>query len=156
MGSPKFHELLKKMGEIHDKKSHDYASTENPFQNFERSSEIVSWFKSDNDKVFAAIIGIKLARLSELLNGKEPQNESIEDSFIDCANYVLLWASSHSSTETEGLRLHLAEFDLNSMEAASQIIKLTEHLTISDKQILRDYLSGQIRDDLEDVRNRTD
>ena len=93
MGSKHFHELLQTMGQIHDKKSHDYAQKDNPFSNFERAAELVRWFTSPIDQVFAGIIGIKLARLAELSNGKTPNNESIDDTRIDLANYCVLWAA---------------------------------------------------------------
>lgn len=101
MPSAKFHELINKCKEIHDKKSADYASEANPFSNFERAAQISSWFQSDNDKVFAILVGVKLARLAELLSGKEPKNESIEDSFLDLSNYCLLWGASFLERKNE-------------------------------------------------------
>lgn len=93
-GSPDFYKLLEKMAETHDKKNHDYANNDNPFQNFERAAVIVSWFTNPVDQTFAAIIGIKLSRLAELRSaGKEPNNESVEDSFLDNANYNAIWAA---------------------------------------------------------------
>lgn len=81
------------MKEIHDKKSHDYAKDNDALSNFKFSAEIVKQFSNPIDQVFAGIIGIKLARLSELLNGKTPQNESIDDTFVDASNYFALWGS---------------------------------------------------------------
>ena len=95
MGSKHFHELLKTMGDIHNKKSHDYAQKDNPFSNFERAAELVKWFNNPIDQVFAGIIGIKLARLAELSNGKTPNNESIDDTRIDLSNYCVLWTAYH-------------------------------------------------------------
>lgn len=93
--SKEFLKMLEKMKEIHISKNHDYSSKDNPFSNFEISAIMVSWFKNDDDKAFVALIGTKLARLSSLLNsGNLPNNEAIEDSFIDMANYVLLWGAS--------------------------------------------------------------
>lgn len=93
-GSPEFYKLLEAMGDIHDKKSHDYAMASNPFSNFERAGEIASWFKNPVDIAFAALIGVKLARLAELSNtGKEPNNESVEDTHLDLATYCALWAA---------------------------------------------------------------
>lgn len=97
MSSRHFHELIDECKKIHDKKSHDYSQEDDPFSNFKRAAELASWFKSDNDKVFVTLIGIKLARLAELFGGKLPNNESIKDSFIDLSNYCLLWGSSYLS-----------------------------------------------------------
>lgn len=89
-------DVCQKMLDIHERKSHDYAQEGNKFSNFERASIISSWFNDPTDRVFATLIGIKLARLAELLNGKEALNEPTEDSFIDCANYVALWLMERS------------------------------------------------------------
>jgi hypothetical protein len=68
-GSKEFHELLDRMREVHEKKSHDYATEDNPFSNFEYAAQIVKAFTQPIDQVFAGIIGIKLARISELRKG---------------------------------------------------------------------------------------
>ena len=93
-----FIQLLEEMRTIHSKKNEDYASQLNKFENFERSAELSSWFKNDIDKSFVVLIGTKLARLSTLLNSKkEPNNESISDSFLDLTTYCGLWASYYKS-----------------------------------------------------------
>lgn len=90
-----FSKLLTQMGEVRTKKSTDYAAAHNPNENFERAALIASWFKHDRDKPFAIYIATKMARLATLLNSEaEPNNESIEDTFIDQANYTLLWADA--------------------------------------------------------------
>ncbi len=92
-----FEKLLEEARLIHDKKSHDYASDEDRFSNFTRAAEIVSWFKNPIDQVFACMIGIKIARLAELRNGKNPNNESIRDSHLDLFVYSGLWTSYYDS-----------------------------------------------------------
>lgn len=72
-------------------KRHDYTSTSDNHENFKRSSIIASWFNNADDKPYVVLIGTKLARLSSLLDNKEPKNESIEDSFLDLINYCALW-----------------------------------------------------------------
>ena len=90
---PEFIQLLEASKEIHLRKNQDYASEENPFSNFERSALIASWFDDRVDKSFAILVGTKLARLAELLNGKTPKNESIYDTFLDLGTYCFLWGS---------------------------------------------------------------
>jgi hypothetical protein len=90
---PEFIELLDASKAIHLKKNKDYANASNPFSNFERSAELVSWFSSKNDKSFVALIGTKLARIAELRDGRVPNNESLDDSFLDLLTYVGLWAA---------------------------------------------------------------
>ena len=72
-------------------KRHDYTSSIDNHENFKRSAEIASWFKNNDDKPYAILIGTKLARLASLLDNKQPKNESIEDSFLDLINYCALW-----------------------------------------------------------------
>lgn len=87
-----FMELLKRAEEIHIKKNQDYTSnpTENPYENFDRANAIAIWFP-DNFKSFAILIGTKLARIAALLSSKRrPNNESIDDSFLDLVVYCIL------------------------------------------------------------------
>lgn len=91
--TPEFIDFLDKSKEIHIRKSNDYAQEGNPFSNFERSGHIASWFNDPVDKAFVILIGVKLARLAELRNGKEPKNESIFDTFLDLGTYCFLWGS---------------------------------------------------------------
>ena len=89
---PEFLNTLKQMEEVHVKKNEDYADSNNPFSNFDVSEYLISQFKHDRDKTFVWPIATKLARLATLLNGRQkPNNESIEDSMVDIANYVILW-----------------------------------------------------------------
>jgi hypothetical protein len=90
---PEFIELLDASRAIHLKKNQDYANANNPFSNFERSAELISWFSNPNDKSFVALIGTKLARIAELSDGRTPNNESLDDSFLDLLTYVGLWAA---------------------------------------------------------------
>lgn len=91
--NPAYVSLIHKMLEMHEIKSHDYADDNNPFSNFEFAAQVASGFKDEVDKVFATLIGIKLARLQQLLNGKSPKNESVDDTFLDQTNYSAIWAT---------------------------------------------------------------
>lgn len=93
MGAPQVKEILSRINEIHERKNHDYAQENDPFSNFKRAAVISEWFKDPVDKVFAVMMGIKLARLAELLNGKIAKNESTDDSFLDLDTYSILWHS---------------------------------------------------------------
>lgn len=84
-------EIFKKCQKISLSKRHDYTSSTDNHENFKRSAEISSWFKSDQDKAYAILVGTKLARLGSLLGNKEPNNETVDDTFIDLVNYCALW-----------------------------------------------------------------
>lgn len=93
MRNPRFDSLLTLMGEMHDKKNEDYAEAGNPYSNFESAASVAEGFDGE-DAVFATLIGVKLARLRELLStDKVPNNESVEDTFLDLAVYTALWSS---------------------------------------------------------------
>lgn len=95
MASRKVPQILKEIQNIHDRKNADYAQESNPWSNFERAAVIASWINNPLDKVFATLIGIKLARMAELLNGKKPNNESLADSFLDMNTYGVLWHANY-------------------------------------------------------------
>lgn len=95
MAIPEVITILNNIKTIHEKKNQDYSAG-GPFENFERAAELLSWFKHDKDKVFINHIATKLARLATLLGSdKTPNNESIEDSFLDLCTYCILWSASH-------------------------------------------------------------
>lgn len=88
-----FLEMLKRAEAIHLKKNQDYTTNRdiNPYENFDRSNIIASWFP-DDFKSFAVLIGTKLARLAALLTKKrQPNNESLDDSFLDLVVYCILF-----------------------------------------------------------------
>lgn len=87
-------ELCDKAKEIHKKKNDDYAEESSKFFNFEVQAQFIKWFDQCDfvDQSFAAICGLKVARIANLLSKKgEPNNESITDSFEDLFIYVGLW-----------------------------------------------------------------
>lgn len=92
--NPKFHNLLVSMKAMHDRKNEDYATAGNPYSNFEFSGQLAAMFRNPADISFATLIGVKLARLGELMGkGKTPKNESVQDTLLDLAVYAALWAS---------------------------------------------------------------
>lgn len=76
---------------IHKRKQHDYAESDDEYSNFRRAACLADWFDDSMDKVFATMIGIKLARLAVLRAGKNPLNESLLDSFLDLNTYTIIW-----------------------------------------------------------------
>lgn len=92
-GSPEFYNMLEEMANIHDKKSHDYASDKNPMGNYHFAGMVSALFAhSPQDAGFAGRIAEKLYRLSNLeASGKSPKNESIEDTERDIATITVLW-----------------------------------------------------------------
>jgi len=86
--NPHFSGLLHDMAQLHDQKNHDYAHDENPYSNFEEAAKEVD---VSVHTVFAVMIAIKNARIRELERaGKDPQNESLLDSYMDRCMYTAL------------------------------------------------------------------
>lgn len=92
-GNPKFYKLLEEMAETHDKKSHDYASNDNPSGNYHFAGQVAGLFAhSPEDAGFVGRIAEKIFRLANLEGGgKSPKNESIEDTERDIAVITCLW-----------------------------------------------------------------
>lgn len=95
-------DILNKALEIHTRKRADYTTNPelDPHENFTRSNQVAAWFPDDY-KSFAVLIGTKLARIASLLvTGRQPNNESLEDSFVDlvtyCALFYAFWKSKQA------------------------------------------------------------
>jgi hypothetical protein len=75
-GDARFHELLRQIGELHDKKQRDYGADEDPFANVRASQEwgVEPW----------------VGALVRLNDKGELANESAEDSMMDIAVYSLI------------------------------------------------------------------
>jgi len=102
-GSPEFYKMLEQMGEIHERKSHDYASNENPYGNYHFAGKIALLFShSEQDAGFVGRIAEKIYRLANLENSqKTPSNESIEDTETDICVITLLWMASRRERRNE-------------------------------------------------------
>jgi hypothetical protein len=85
-GDPRFHALLKKIGDLHDKKQQDYGAPGDPFANVRSSAEagVKPWV--------GALIRLndKVHRLQQFAKKGTLANESAEDSFMDIAVYALI------------------------------------------------------------------
>jgi|SRR5579885_2116077 len=84
-------------------KNADYASQEDPFRNFRKTSEIAGLTVEQGILVR---LGDKISRISNLLRTKESRvkSESIEDTIIDAMNYLnimLTWIQSQEPKDTD-------------------------------------------------------
>lgn len=85
-GDPRFHALLKEIGDLHDKKQKDYGVETDPFANVRGSSDwgVAPWVGAmirANDKV---------KRLQKYARDGQLANEGARDSFMDLAVYALI------------------------------------------------------------------
>lgn len=82
-----FFAMTEKMQEVMFSKGNDYANTDR-LSNFKLAGQIAGLTPELN---CLSLIATKVARLGVLLNAKtSPNNESIQDSILDLANYSLL------------------------------------------------------------------
>jgi len=73
------------------RKNHDYAHATDAFANFTFTAQVAG---VPVETVFLTLIGVKIARLRELVGaGKSPQNESVADTLDDLINYTDLYAA---------------------------------------------------------------
>jgi hypothetical protein len=92
-GSNTFYELLDKAAEIHSRKSSDYASKSDPLGNYRFAGLIGSMFSDPTDIGLMTRFAEKLYRLKNL-EGREPLNESIEDTENDLLVIIGLFISN--------------------------------------------------------------
>ena len=101
-GSRRFHEILKELGDLHDRKQTDYGTNTDPFANVRGSQEfgIRPW-------VGAMLRGNdKMKRIQKFASTQSLMNESVQDSLKDLAVYsiiaiVLLEEAAEASLERE-------------------------------------------------------
>lgn len=95
-GSPEFYKLLEEMSDLHDRKSHDYASNSNPFGNYTFAGQMAVMFShSPQDAGFVGRLAEKLYRIANIeREGKTTLNETIEDTEKDICVIVALWVAA--------------------------------------------------------------
>jgi hypothetical protein len=88
-----------KLVKLHKLKNDDYTGDNGVFFNFDFAEYLSSLFKNARDKVYAVMLGIKLARLSVVLT-KTPNNETVEDTFDDAIVYMAIWKADFTSRKS--------------------------------------------------------
>jgi hypothetical protein len=88
-------ETFEKLGRLHKTKNDDYAGDKGAFFNFEFADYVSSFFIKARDKVYATMMGIKLARLAVVLTSDKVNHESVEDTFDDMILYATIWKSDY-------------------------------------------------------------
>lgn len=97
--SQRFHDLLKEMGELHDRKQADYGNPDDPFANVRASDDfgIPAWIGAVirmNDKMrrlqTASRRTLEKVYTDDGRTVVRMANESVTDSFLDLAVYALI------------------------------------------------------------------
>jgi hypothetical protein len=79
-------DFVKRQSEVILTKNHDYADAD-ALSNFKKAGAIAGLTP---ELQCLSLIAVKVARLGNLLHGKTPNNESIDDTVLDLANYSFL------------------------------------------------------------------
>ena len=126
-GSPTFYKLLEEMAETHDKKSHDYASNQNPYGNYHFAGQLAILFAhSHKDAGFIGRIGEKIYRLANLESSqKSPSNESIEDTERDICVITALWMADRKDRRATKPVAFMEELEVMIIKAEAQMDDLT-------------------------------
>lgn len=83
-----FDVALLKIKELHEKKKADYSNPADRFSNFKYSAYHAN---ITPQQAIEVLVGVKCARIAELTKpGREPQNESLSDTYLDRAVYAIL------------------------------------------------------------------
>jgi hypothetical protein len=130
------------MGITHDKKSHDYASNDNPYGNYHFAGQVSSMFAhSPQDAGFAGRLAEKIYRLANLeSSGKSAKNESVDDTEIDIAVITALWMADRMDRRLEKNREEVDEFVGNSRSMRNKIFPIIGKLTPNDLEITYTYI----------------
>lgn len=98
-GHPMFYQLLDRMAEIHSDKNQDYAGDDDPLRNFKACERmgIEAW------RGIAIRMSDKWTRLENFVKNDtlKVEDESIEDTLIDLANYCLLYIIARRESKCE-------------------------------------------------------
>lgn len=114
-GSPTFYKLLEKMARTHDKKSHDYASNDNPSGNYHFAGAMSKLFDNPDDAGFMGRIAEKIYRLANIENAhKSALNETVQDTEVDICTIVTLWMADR---ENRRAKAFIENYDKNQSEA---------------------------------------
>jgi hypothetical protein len=97
-GDPRFHALLKVIGDLHDKKQEDYGTNHDAFANVRASEKfgVPAWV--------GALIRMhdKIIRLQKYARRGVLANESAKDSMLDISVYALIAYILYEETEETG------------------------------------------------------
>lgn len=89
-GEAELKTILKSMEEVLLRKRADYTDGVDTFSNFIKTGQMTGL---GTEASFKLLIATKIVRIMELTRdgSREPQNEPLEDSILDLANYSVLW-----------------------------------------------------------------
>lgn len=90
-GHEGFHTVLRQMAALHNRKASDYGTDADPFANIRATAEfgLPAWLGS------VLRMNDKMSRIKAYAQKGTLANESVEDSFLDCACYAIIALVMH-------------------------------------------------------------
>jgi|688.fasta_scaffold118350_4 hypothetical protein len=99
-----YKDLDEKILEVASSKAHDYATEDvlNNFKSVSAAAKELGINVSDPTNYALFMVLLKIARISNLINNnKWPNNESVDDSFLDGINYMKLAYCNYKDKKVE-------------------------------------------------------
>lgn len=99
-----YHQIDEKILKVANSKAHDYATKDvlNNFKTVSAAAKELGLNVTDPTNYALFMVLLKIARISNLINtGKRPNNESIDDSFLDGINYLKLAYCNYKDRKIE-------------------------------------------------------
>jgi len=145
-GDPRFHALLRRLGELHDRKQEDYGREGDPFANVRASEDfgIPGWIGC------LVRMNDKMRRLMKAARGGTLANESVEDSFLDLAVYAIigyiLYRESLQENEADEQAKPELPAVLELREAMARVFSGTEVVYLDAQDDVEDLLYAAYQD----------
>lgn len=88
-GVAELESVIQDMQKLLLSKAADYTDGSDQFSNFSKTGQMTGLGPEGSFKV---LVATKVVRIMELTgSGRDPRNESVEDTLLDLANYAALW-----------------------------------------------------------------
>ncbi len=135
------------MAETHSRKSHDYASNENPYGNYHFAGMVASLFAhSHEDAGFAGRIAEKVYRLANLEGSqKTTLNETIEDTEVDIVTICALWMADRRNRRLTQNKVSYSRFVGESHEIRDAFLSQANLLTPNDLTVAYEMIGSLLR-----------
>lgn len=146
-GSPTFYKLLEEAAETHDRKSHDYASNDNPSGNYHFAGRMALLFAhSPEDAGFVGRLAEKLYRIANIeREGKTVKNETIEDTEVDIFTICGLWIADRRNRRLAANKVSYGRFVGESKDIRDAFLNMANQLTPNDLEVVFAMIGSLLR-----------
>lgn len=139
-GMPEFYALLEEAAETHHRKSHDYASNDNPSGNYHFAGKVALLFAhSEQDAGFVGRIAEKIYRLANLEGSKKSAlNETVADTETDILTITALWMADRRrrrNNQSQALHsaINMGDISPEQLGIISSVEKVIDSCNVHDR-----------------------